>query len=88
MISLDKAKKDVVFTDLSGGSSDSVNLFSGSSCSSQESQGSLLDIKLDCPQCEEVVEVLIEEENDVPETVEEDESKCFGFSCLDRLKYS
>ena len=63
-----------------------MNLFSGSSCSSQKSKGSLSDIKLYCPGCEEIVEVVIDNEDDVPEAVVEDEYKFFDSSCLKRLK--
>ena len=69
MISLNKVRKDAVLLDLSGGYSDSVNSFSGSS---QEFQGSLLDIKLD--------------KDNVPESGEEEHFNFFGSSCLDRLK--
>ena len=46
----------------------------------QEAQGSLLYIELDCPGSEEAIEVLLDDEDDVPEAVEEDESKWFGSS--------
>ena len=57
-----------------------------SSCSMQEAQGSLLYIKLDCTGSEEAIEVLLDDEDDVPEAVEEDESKCVDSSCLEQLK--
>ena len=60
------------------GYSDSVNFFSMSPCSMQEAQGSLLYIKLDCPGSEEAIEVLLDDEDDVPDAVELNESKCFG----------
>ena len=63
-----------------------VGFFSASSCSKQEAQESLLYIKSDCPGSEEAMDVLLDDEDDVPEAVEEDESKCFGSSCLERLK--
>ena len=63
-----------------------LGFFSASSCSIQEAQGSLPYIKIDCPGTEEAIEVLLNDENDVPEAVEEDESKCFGFFCLERFK--
>ena len=52
----------------------------------QTAQGSILYIKLDFPGSEEAIEVLLDDEDDVPEAVEEDEFKCFSSSCLERLK--
>ena len=56
------------------------------SLSVQEAEESLLYIKLSCPGSEEAVKVPFNDENYVPETVEDDKSKCFGSFCLERLK--
>ena len=52
----------------------------------QTAQGSILYIKLDFPGSEEAIEVLLDDEEDVPDAVELNESKCFDSSCLERLK--
>ena len=83
---MDIGWKDAVLSDLSGRYSLSANFFSAASSCGQEAQGSLLDIKLDCPGSEEDVEVLLDDEDYLPEAVEEEESKCLGSSCLERWK--
>ena len=52
----------------------------------QVAQGCLLYKEMGCRGCEEAIEVLIDDEDNVPEAVKEDKSKSFSSSWLDRLK--
>ena len=64
---------------------DSVNLFSATSLFGQEVHRSLLDIKLERPGSKEAIEVLLDDEEYVPEDVEKYHVK-YICSCLERLK--
>ena len=83
---IDIGWKDAVLSDLSGRYSGRANYFSAASSCGQEARRSLLDIKSDCPGSEEDVKVLLDDEGDLPEAVEEEESKCLGSSRLERCK--